>query len=172
MQERKARKKKKKTYGTGGEDREDYASIQRLHEQDLSTTCFSFTGERHWQPASADNQFLEARRCDHDFFTKRPALADRQTCDIFVRVSGEVNCARGLSREPGDTLPPTSSNARGAHFALLSLLRLAVDARSRPARRGTATPGLHRAEMQRELTSRYGGRPSGGTTSAAEQQMR
>ena len=147
----------------------DYASIQRLDEQDLSTHLLSFNlGNAIGNPASADNQFLRPGDVITIFSrSDLPLPTDKHA--TFVRVSGEVNAPGVYRVEPGDTLRNVVERAGGltSHSYLYASQLTRVSTRQAEEQQLQVSI----AQMQRELTSRYAAAPSGGTTSAAEQQM-
>jgi protein involved in polysaccharide export with SLBB domain len=147
----------------------DYASIQRLDEQDLSTHLLSFNlGNAIGNPASADNQFLRPGDVITIFSrSDLPLPTDKHA--TFVRVSGEVNAPGVYRVEPGDTLRNVVERAGGltSHSYLYASQFTRVSTRQAEEQQLQVSI----AQMQRELTSRYAAAPSGGTTSAAEQQM-
>ncbi|MDR3797033.1 MAG: SLBB domain-containing protein [Terracidiphilus sp.] len=147
----------------------DYASIQRLDEQDLSTHLISFNlGNAIGNPASADNQFLKPGDVITIFSrSDLPLPTDKHA--TFVRVSGEVNAPGVYRVEPGDTLRNVVERAGGltSHSYLYASQLTRVSTRQAEEQQLQVSI----AQMQRELTSRYAAAPSGGTTSAAEQQM-
>ena len=147
----------------------DYASIQRLDEQDLSTHLLSFNlGNAIGNPASADNQFLRPGDVITIFSrSDLPLPTDKHA--TFVLVSGEVNAPGVYRVEPGDTLRNVVERAGGltSHSYLYASQLTRVSTRQAEEQQLQVSI----AQMQRELTSRYAAAPSGGTTSAAEQQM-
>jgi protein involved in polysaccharide export with SLBB domain len=146
----------------------DYASIQRLDEQDLSTRLISFNlGNAIGNPASADNQLLKPGDVITIFSrSDLPLPTDKHA--TFVRVSGEVN-APGIYRvEPGDTLRNVVERAGGltphSYLYASQLTRVST----RQAEQEQLRVSI--AQMQRELTSRYAAASSMTSTSAADQQ--
>jgi protein involved in polysaccharide export with SLBB domain len=87
----------------------------------------------------------------------------------FVRVSGEVNAPGVYRVEPGDTLRNVVERAGGLtpHSYLYASQLTRVSTRQAEEQQLQVSI----AQMQRELTSRYAAARSGGTTSAADQQM-
>jgi polysaccharide export outer membrane protein len=146
----------------------DYASIQRLDEQDLSTRLISFNlGNAIGNPASADNQLLKPGDVITIFSrSDLPLPTDKHA--TFVRVSGEVN-APGIYRvEPGDTLRNVVERAGGltphSYLYASQLTRVST----RQAEEEQLRVSI--AQMQRELASRYAAASSMTSTSAADQQ--
>ena len=147
----------------------DYASIQRLDPQNLSTRLISFNlGNAIGNPASPDNQFLKPGDVITIFSrSDLPLPVDKQA--TFVRVSGEVNAPGVYRVEPGDTLRNVVERAGGltphSYLYAAQLTRVST----RQAEEEQLQVSI--AQMQRELTSRYAAAPSHDSTSAAEQQM-
>jgi protein involved in polysaccharide export with SLBB domain len=147
----------------------DYASIQRLDEQDLSTRLISFNlGNAIGTPASADNQLLKPGDVITIFSrSDLPLPTDKHA--TFVRVSGEVNAPGVYRVEPGDTLRNVVERAGGLtpHSYLYASQLTRVSTR----RAEEEQLRVSMAQMQRELTSRYAAASSMTSTSAADQQM-
>ena len=147
----------------------DYASIQRLDEQDLSTRLISFDlGNAINSPASPDNQILRPGDVITIFSrSDLPLPTDKHA--TFVRVSGEVNAPGVYRVAPGDTLRNVVERAGGLtpHSYLYASQLTRVSTR----RAEEEQLQVSIAQMQRELTSRYAAAPPAGSTSAAEQQM-
>ena len=147
----------------------DYASIQRLDEQDLSTRLIPFNlGNAIGSPASADNQLLKPGDVITIFSrSDLPLPMDKHA--TFVRVSGEVNAPGVYRVEPGDTLRNVVERAGGLtpHSYLYASQLSRVSARQ--AQEEQLRVSI--AQMQRELTSRFAAAPSAGSANAAEQQM-
>jgi protein involved in polysaccharide export with SLBB domain len=146
----------------------DYASIERLDEQDLSTRLISFNlGNAIGNPASADNQFLKPGDVITIFSrSDLPLPTDKHA--KFVRVSGEVNAPGVYRVEPGDTLRNVAERAGGltAHSYLYASQLTRVS--TRQAEEEQLRVSI--AQMQRELTSRYAAASSTTTASGADQQ--
>jgi protein involved in polysaccharide export with SLBB domain len=146
----------------------DYASIQRLDEQDLSTRLVPFNlGNAIANPASADNQLLKPGDVITIFSrSDLPLPTDKHA--TFVRVSGEVNAPGVYRVEPGDTLRNVVERAGGltphSYLYASELRRVST----RQAEEDQLRVSI--AQMQRELTSRYAAASSLTTTSAADQQ--
>jgi len=147
----------------------DYASIQRLDEQDLSTHLIPFKlGNAIGNPASADNQFLKPGDVITIFSrSDLPLPTDKHA--TFVRVSGEVSAPGVYRVEPGDTLRNVVERAGGLtpHSYLYASQLTRVSTRQAEEQQLQVSI----AQMQRELTSRYAAAPSTSSTSAAEQQL-
>ncbi len=146
----------------------DYASIQRLDEQDLSTRLISFNlGNAIGNPASSDNQFLKPG----DVIT----ILSRSDLPLpmnkharFVRVSGEVN-APGIYRvEPGDT--PRNVVERAGGLTPHSYLYAAQLTRLSTRRAQELQLRVAMAQMQKELDSRYAAASWVSSASTTEQQ--
>jgi len=146
----------------------DYASIQRLDEQDLSTRLIPFNlGNAIGNPASSDNQLLKPGDVITIFSrSDLPLPMDKHA--TFVRVSGEVNAPGVYRVEPGDTLRNIVARAGGLtpHSYLYASQLTRVSARQ--AQEEQLRVSI--AQMQRELTSRYAAASSANSASAAEQQ--
>jgi protein involved in polysaccharide export with SLBB domain len=147
----------------------DYASIQRLDEQDLSTRLISFNlGNAISNPASADNKLLKPGDVITIFSrSDLPLPTDKHA--TFVRVSGEVNAPGVYRVEPGDTLRNVVERAGGLtpHSYLYASQLTRVSTR----RAEEEQLRVSMAQMQRELTSRYAAASSMTSTSGADQQM-
>jgi protein involved in polysaccharide export with SLBB domain len=146
----------------------DYASLERLDEQDLSTRLISFNlGNAIGNPASADNRLLKPGDVI-TIFSRRdlPLAVDKHA--TFVRVSGEVNAPGVYRVEPGDTLPNVVERAGGLtpHSYLYASQLTRVSTR----RAEQEQLRVSIAQMQRELTSRYAAASSLNPAGAAEQQ--
>jgi polysaccharide biosynthesis/export protein len=146
----------------------DYASIQRLDEQDLSTRLISFNlGNAIGNPASADNQLLKSGDVITIFSrSDLPLPTDKHA--TFVRVSGEVNAPGVYRVEPGDTLRNIVERAGGltphSYLYASQLTRVST----RQAEEEQLRVSI--AQMQRELTSRYAAATSMTSTGGAGQQ--
>ena len=146
----------------------DYASIQRLDEQDLSTRLISFNlGNAIGNPASPDNQFLKPGDVVTIFSRNDlPLPTDKHA--TFVRVSGEVNAPGVYRVAPGDTLRNVVERAGGltphSYLYASELTRVST----RQAEEQQLQVSI--AQMQRELTARYAAAPSTPSMSAADQQ--
>ncbi len=146
----------------------DYASIQRLDEQDLSTRLISFNlGNAINSPASPDNQLLKPGDVITIFSrSDLPLPTDKHA--TFVRVSGEVNAPGVYRVEPGDTLRNVVERAGGLtpHSYLYASQLTRVSTRQAEEEQLR----ISMAQMQKELTSRYAAAPSTGSANAADQQ--
>ena len=146
----------------------DYASIQRLDEQDLSTRVLAFNlGNAIGNPASSDNQLLKPGDVI-TIFSRSDLPLPMEKHATFVRVSGEVNAPGVYRVEPGDTLRNVVERAGGLtpHSYLYASRLTRVS--TRQAEEEQLRVSI--AQMQRELTSRYAAAPSAGSTNAADQQ--
>jgi protein involved in polysaccharide export with SLBB domain len=146
----------------------DYASIQRLDDQDLSTRLISFNlGNAIGNPASPDNQLLKAGDVITIFSRSDLPLAEDKHA-TFVRVSGEVNAPGVYRVEPGETLRNVVERAGGltphSYLYASQLTRVST----RHAEEEQLRVSI--AQMQRELTSRYAAASSLTSASAADQQ--
>jgi protein involved in polysaccharide export with SLBB domain len=131
----------------------DYASIQRLDEQDLSTRLISFNlGNAINSPGSSDDQLLKQGDVITIFSrSDLPLPMSKQA--TFVRVSGEVNAPGVYRVEPGDTLRNVVERAGGltAH----SYLYAAQLTRLSTRRAQEEQIRVIMAQMQKDLDSRY-----------------
>jgi protein involved in polysaccharide export with SLBB domain len=146
----------------------DYASIQRLDEQDLSTRLIAFNlGNAIGNPASADNQLLKPGDVITIFSRSDLPLPINKHA-TFVRVSGEVNAPGVYRVDPGDTLRNVVERVGGltphSYLYASQLTRVST----RQAEEQQLRTSI--AQMQRELTSRYAAAPSTGSTTVADQQ--
>ena len=147
----------------------DYASIQRLDEQDLSTRLISFNlGNAINNPASPDNQVLKPGDVI-TIFSRSDLPLPMNKHATFVRVSGEINAPGVYRVEPGDTLRNVVERAGGLtpHSYLYASQLTRVSTREAEEEQLQ----ISIAQMQRELTSRYAAASSTAPTSAADQQM-
>ena len=146
----------------------DYASIQRLDEQDLSTRLVAFNlGNAINSPASPDNQFLKPGDVVTIFSrSDLPLPMDKHA--TFVRVSGEINAPGVYRVESGDTLRNVVERAGGLtpHSYLYAAQLTRVSTRQAEEEQLKVSS----AQMQRELASRYAAASSVSPTNAAEQQ--
>lgn len=146
----------------------DYASIQRLDEQDLSTRLISFNlGNAIGNPTSPDNQLLKPGDVVTIFSrSDLPLPTDKHA--TFVRVSGEVNAPGVYRVEPGDTLRTVVELAGGltphSYLYASQLTRVST----RQAEEEQLRVSI--AQMQREISSRYATASSMTSASAADQQ--
>lgn len=146
----------------------DYASIQRLDEQDLSTRLISFNlGNAIGNPASADNQILRPGDVI-TIFSRSDLPLPMNKHATFVRVSGEVNAPGVYRVEPGDTLRNVVERAGG--LTPHSYLYAAQLTRVSTRRAEEEQLQVSIAQMQKELTSRYAAASSAAAGSAVEQQ--
>ena len=147
----------------------DYASIQRLDEQDLSTRLISINlGNAINNPASLDNQVLKPGDVI-TIFSRSDLPLPMNKHATFVRVSGEINAPGVYRVEPGDTLRNVVERAGGLtpHSYLYASQLTRVSTREAEEQQLQ----ISIVQMQRELTSRYAAAATTGSTSAADQQM-
>jgi len=147
----------------------DYASIQRLDEQDLSTRLISFNlSNAISDPASADNRLLKPGDVV-TIFSRRDLPLPTDKHATFVRVSGEVNAPGVYRVEPSDTLRNVVERAGGLtphSYLYASQLTRVSTRRAEQEQLRVST-----AQMQRELTSRYAAAPSTASANAADLQI-
>ncbi len=131
----------------------DYASIQRLDPQDLSTRLISFNlGNAIGTPTSSDNQLLKPGDVITIFSrSDLPLPMSKQA--TFVRVSGEVNAPGVYRVEPGDTLRNVVERAGG--LSLHAYLYAAQLTRMSTRRAQEEQVRAIMAQMQKDLDSRY-----------------
>jgi len=131
----------------------EYAVIERLDEQDLSTRLIPFRlADAIDDHASPDNQILKAGDVV-TVFSRADLELPIEKHAAFVRVGGEVN-APGMYRvKPGETLKEVVEQAGG----LTSHSYLYASLLTRVSTRKAQEEQLQRSvdEMQRELLSRY-----------------
>jgi polysaccharide export outer membrane protein len=136
----------------------DYAAIQRLDEQDLSTRLVPFNlGNAIANPATLDNQFLKAGDVITIFSRKDlPLPTDKHA--IFVRIDGEVNAPGVYRINPGDTLRNLVERAGGLtqHSYLYASQLTRVSTREAEEEQLRILV----SQLQRDLTSRYANAPS------------
>ena len=146
----------------------EYAVIERLDEQDLSTHLIPFRlADAIDNHASPDNQILKAGDIV-TIFSRADLELPIEKHAAFVRVGGEVN-APGMYRvKPGETLREVVEQAGG----LTSHSYLYASLFTRVSTRKAQEDQLQRSadEMQRELISRYANAsPQAGQTGADQQ---
>ncbi|HWE86983.1 MAG TPA: SLBB domain-containing protein [Terracidiphilus sp.] len=146
----------------------DYAAIQRLDPQDLSTRLIPFNlGKAIDDPASPDSQFLKPGDVITIFSRKDlPLPTDKHA--MFVRVDGEVNAPGVYRINPGDTLRNLVERAGGLtqHSYLYASQLTRVSTREAEEEQLRISV----SQMQRELTSRYATAPTANSANTAEQQ--
>jgi len=131
----------------------DYASIQRLDAQDLSTRLIAFNlGNAIGNTTSPDNQLLKPGDVITIFSrSDLPLPMNKQA--TFVRVSGEVNAPGVYRVEPGDTLRNVIERAGGltphSYLYAAQLTRLSTRRAQEEQVRVTM------AQMQKDLDARY-----------------
>ncbi len=146
----------------------EYAVIERLDDQDLSTRLIPFRlASAINDSASADNQLLRAGDVV-TIFSRSDLELPVEKHSSFIRVGGEVN-APGLYRvNPGETLRDVVARAGG----LTSHSYLYASVLTRVSTRHVQEEQLHQSteQMQRELISRYANAtPQAGQTGADQQ---
>jgi protein involved in polysaccharide export with SLBB domain len=146
----------------------EYAVIERLDDQDLSTRLIPFRlASAINDPASGDNQLLKAgdvvtifSRADLDLPMEKHAS--------FIRVGGEVNAPGVYRVNPGETLRDVVVRAGG----LTSHSYLYASRLTRVSTRHAQEEQLKKSseQMQRELVSKYANAaPSTGQTANDQQ---
>jgi protein involved in polysaccharide export with SLBB domain len=146
----------------------DYAAIERLDEQDLSTRLIAFNlGNAIDNPASSDNQILKAGDVITIFSRNDlPLPTDKHA--KFVRVDGEVNAPGVYRVELGENLRDLVQRAGGltphSYLYAAQLTRVST----RLAQEEQLRISIN--QMQRELMSRYAAAPSLNSANTADQQ--
>jgi polysaccharide export outer membrane protein len=146
----------------------EYAVIERLDDQDLSTRLISFRlASAISDPASIDNQLLKAGDVV-TIFSRADLELPIEKHSSFIRVGGEVNAPGVYRANPGETLRDVVMRAGGLtpHSYLYASLFTRVSTRrvqEEQLRQSTE-------QMQRELASRYANaNPQAGQTAADQQ---
>jgi protein involved in polysaccharide export with SLBB domain len=147
----------------------DYAAIERLDDQDLSTRLIAFNlGNAIATPESADNKVLKAGDVITIFSSKDISLPVEKRA-AFVRLGGEIEAPGVYRVNPGDTLQSIVQRAGGlaphAYLFASQLTRVSTRQAQEEQLR------LSIAQMQRDLVSRYSAASSLSSTTAAEQQV-
>lgn len=146
----------------------DYAAIERLDEQNLTTRVIAFNLRNALDnPASSDNEVLKPGDVITIFSrSDLPLPVDKEA--MFVRVAGEVNAPGVYRIQPGDTLRSVVERAGGltphSYLYASQLTRVSTRLAQEEELR------LSINQMQRELISHYTAAPSLTPTSTAEQQ--
>jgi polysaccharide biosynthesis/export protein len=146
----------------------DYAAIQRLNEQDLSTDLIPFNlGNAISNPASPDNQLLKPGDVITIFSRKDlPLPTDKHA--MFARIDGEVNAPGVYRINPGDTLRELVERAGGltphSYLYASQLTRVSTREAEEEQLRISAS------QMQRELTSRFATANTANSSNPAEDQ--
>ncbi|HEX5432364.1 MAG TPA: SLBB domain-containing protein, partial [Bryobacteraceae bacterium] len=145
----------------------DYAAIERLDQQDLSTRLIAFNlGKAIDEPASPQNKTLRPGDVVTIFSLRdMPLPMDKHA--MFVRVDGEVN-APGLYRvHPGETLRQVVKRAGG----LTPHSYLFASQLTRVSTRRAEEQELQEStmRMRRELASRYAAAPALTSSNAPDQ---
>ena len=146
----------------------EYAAIERLDGQDLSTRLIAFNlGNALDNPASADDQMLKPGDVV-TIFARRDLPLPVEKHATFVRIDGEVNAPGVYRVHPGETLRDVVQRAGG----LTSHSYLYASQLTRLSARNAEELQLRQSavEMQRELASRYAATPTLNSASATEQQ--
>jgi protein involved in polysaccharide export with SLBB domain len=146
----------------------EYAVIERLDDQDLSTRLIPFRlASAINDPISGDNQVLKAGDVV-TVFSRSDLELPIEKHSSFVRVGGEVNAPGVYRVNPGETLRDVVARAGGltSHSYLYASLLTRVSTRhaqEEQLRQSTE-------QMQRELISRYANAtPQSGQTGADQQ---
>ena len=145
-----------------------YASIERLDRQDLSTRLIAFNlGNAMNDQASSDNQVLKPGDVV-TIFSRADLPLPMNKHATFVRVDGEVNAPGVYRVEPGDTLRAVVERAGGltpnSYLYASQLTRVSTQIAQEKQLQISIT------QMQRELTSRFAAAPTTGASSANDQQ--
>lgn len=146
----------------------DYAAIERLDEQDLSTRVIAFNlGNAIDNPASSDDQILRAGDVITIFSRKDLPLPIEKHA-TFVQVGGEVNAPGVYRVKPGETLRDVVVRAGGltAHSYLYASQLTRVSTRQAQEEQLQ----MSSAEMEKELAARYAAAPSLSSANAENQQ--
>lgn len=152
----------------GGEINWNYAAIERLDPNDLSTRLVAFNlGRAIEDPSSAENKLLQPGDVVTIFSQQDiPLPMDKRA--MFVRVEGEVN-APGIYRvKPGETLRELVEQAGGlTHHSYLYASEL-----TRVSTRLAEEKELKQSarEMQGELMARYAAAPMLASANSTAQQ--
>lgn len=146
----------------------EYAAIERLDENDLSTRLIAFNlGKALDNHASADNQMLRSGDVV-TIFARRDLPLPMEKHATFVRIDGEVNAPGVYRVHPGETLREVVQRAGGltphSYLYASQLTRLSARRAEELQLRQSAV------EMQRELASRYAAAPTLNSASATEEQ--
>jgi protein involved in polysaccharide export with SLBB domain len=147
----------------------DYAAIERLDEQDLSTRVVAFNlGNAIDNPASTDNQLLKAGDII-TIFSRQDLPLPLEKHATFVRIGGEVNAPGVYRVKPEETLRSVVERAGGltphSYLYASQLTRISTRLAEEEQLR------LSVAQMQKELISRNAVAPPPNSASATDQQM-
>jgi protein involved in polysaccharide export with SLBB domain len=137
----------------GAEINWEYALIERLDEQDLSTRLIPFRlASVIDNPSSPDNQFLKAGDVVTIFSRADLALPIEKHAS-FVAVGGEVNAPGVYRVNPGETLRDVVKQAGGltSHSYLFASIFTRVSARQAQEQQLQQST----EQMQRELTAKF-----------------
>lgn len=146
----------------------EYAAIERLDENDLSTRLIAFNlGKAVDNPASPDDQLLKPGDVI-TIFSRNDLPLPQDKHAAFVRVSGEVNAPGVYRIEPGETLRGVVERAGGLtpHSYLYAAQLTRVSTRLAEEEELSASI----SQMQRELVSRYANASSVSSANVPEQQ--
>jgi len=146
----------------------EYAAIERLDENDLSTRLIAFNlGKAVDTPASPDNQLLKPGDVI-TIFSRNDLPLPQDKHAAFVRVSGEVNAPGVYRIEPGETLRGVVERAGGltphSYLYAAQLTRVSTRLAEEEELRASIS------QMQRELVSRYANASSVNSANVPEQQ--
>jgi protein involved in polysaccharide export with SLBB domain len=146
----------------------EYAAIERLDEEDLSTRVIPFNlGNAIANPASPDNQVLKVGDVI-TIFSRRDLPLPLGKHATFVRIGGEVNAPGVYRVEPDETLQNVVARAGGLtpHSYLYAAQLNRVSTRQAEVDQLRVSI----AQMQRELISRYVSASPLSTASSTDQQ--
>jgi protein involved in polysaccharide export with SLBB domain len=146
----------------------EYAVIERLDEQDLSTRLIPFRlAAALSDHASADNQLLKAGDVI-TIFSRAELELPMEKHASFIRVGGEVNAPGVYRVKPGETLRDVVVRAGGLtkhSYLFASLLTRVSTRRAQEEQLRQSTE-----QMQRELISRYANATPQAGQSGSDQQ--
>lgn len=152
----------------GGEINWNYAAIQRLDPDDLSTRLIAFNlGKAIDDPSSSDNKLLQPGDVI-TVFSQRDIPLPMDKRAIYVRVEGEVKAPGVYRVNPGETLRDLVKRAGG----LTPHSYLYASALTRVSTRLAEEQELKQSaqEMQRELMARYAAAPTLASANSSAQQ--
>jgi protein involved in polysaccharide export with SLBB domain len=143
----------------------EYAVIERLDKQDLSTRLISFNlGKAIDNPVSSDNQLLKVGDVI-TVFSRRDLALPKDQHSTFVQISGEVNTAGVYRVKPGETLREVVERAGG--LTPSSYLYASQLTRVSTRQIQEAQLRLSLDQLQRQLLSSYANGQSPGSAQAA-----
>jgi polysaccharide biosynthesis/export protein len=146
----------------------DYAAVERLDQQDLSTRLIAFNlGKAIDVPASAEN--IELKPGDVvTIFSLRDLPLPMDKHAMFVRVSGEVNAPGVYRVRPGENLRQVVKQAGGltphSYLYASQLTRLSTQRAEEQELKESSE------QMRRELASRYAAAPALKSPNTPDQQ--